>query len=366
MFAKLVLEGQINAALGFVSESSSGGVLPLTDDVTAQLKEKHPNPQPTKLGSLLFGPIDDEVPETLYSEINGEIVRQAALRTKGAGGPSGIDANGFRRIASKSFKQSSRLCETIATVTKILCTQHIDLSTIEPLIASRLIPLDKGEGAVTPIEVGEVLRRIIRKCVMNIAKKEVSVEVSGSLQLCAGQKSGSEAAIHAMHTIFETDETDGVLLIDASNAFNALNRQGALHNIRVQCPIIATYAVNTDRLSARLFIIGGQEILSGEGTTQGDPLAMGLYALSIQPLITSLQGACKIKQCWFADDASGAGPVAEIKRWWDTLSAIGPYFGYYPNGKKCWIITKPDREIIVKEAFKGTAINVTVSMLRNT
>jgi len=41
---------------------------PLTDDVMAQLKEKHPNPQPAKLGSLLFGPIDDEVPETLYSE----------------------------------------------------------------------------------------------------------------------------------------------------------------------------------------------------------------------------------------------------------------------------------------------------------
>ena len=50
-----MLEGQINAALRFVSESSSGGVLPLTDDVMVQLKEKHPNPQPTKLGSLLFG-----------------------------------------------------------------------------------------------------------------------------------------------------------------------------------------------------------------------------------------------------------------------------------------------------------------------
>ena len=134
--------------------------------------------------SLLFGPIDDDVPETLYSEISGEMVRQAAMRTKGAGGPSGIDADGFRRImASKSFKQSSsRLCETIATMTKILCTQYIDPSTIEPLIASRLIPLDKGEGAVRPIGVGEVLRRIIGKCVMNIAKKDV-VEVSGSLQL---------------------------------------------------------------------------------------------------------------------------------------------------------------------------------------
>ena len=180
MFAKLVLKGQINAALRFVSESSSGGVLPLTDDAMAQLKEKHPNPQPTKLGSLLFGPIDDELPETLYSEINGEMVRQAALRTKGAGGPSGIDANCFRRImASKSFKQSSsRLCETIATMTKILCTRYIDPSTIEPLKASRLIPLDKGEGAVRPIGAGEVLRRIIGKCVMNIAKKDVVEENS--------------------------------------------------------------------------------------------------------------------------------------------------------------------------------------------
>ena len=106
MFAKLVLEGQINAALQFVSESSSGSVLPLTDDVMAQLTEKHPNPQPAKLGSLLFGPIDNAIPETLYSVINGHVVRQAALRMKGAGGPSGIDANG-RIIASKSFKQSS-------------------------------------------------------------------------------------------------------------------------------------------------------------------------------------------------------------------------------------------------------------------
>ena len=93
--------------------------------------------------------------------------------------------------------------------------------------------------------------------------------------------------------LYEANETDGVLLIDASNACNALNRQAALNNNWVQCPIIATYAINTYRLSARLLITGGQEILSAEGTTRVDPLAMGLYALSIQPPITSLQGACK-------------------------------------------------------------------------
>ena len=191
------------------------------------------------------------------------MVRQAALRTKGAGGLSGVDANGFRRIlACKSFKQSStRLCEAIATMTRTLCTQCIDPMTREPLI-----PLDKGEGAVRPIGVGEVLRRICGKCVMSVVKKDV-VDASGSLQLCAGQKSGSEAAIHAMHTIFESDDTDAVLLIDASNAFNALNRAAALHNIRILCPIIAIYAINTYRQPARLFVIGGQEIVSRRNNT---------------------------------------------------------------------------------------------------
>ena len=238
-------------------------------------------------------------------------------------------------------------------------TVYIDPMTIEPLMASRLIPLNKGESAVRPIGVGEVLRRIIGKCVMKIAKKDV-IEVSGSLQLCAGQKSGSEAAVHAMHAIFEADDTDAVLLIDASNAFNALNRAAALHNIRVLCPMIAIYTINTYRNPARLFVTGGKEILSAEGTTQGDRLAMALYALSIQPLITSLQVVSTVKQCWFADDASGAGSLTKIKKWWDMLSTLGPEFGYYPNDKKCWVTVKLDKEECAKEVFKETDIKITV------
>ena len=56
----------------------------------------------------------------------------------------------------------------------------------------------------------------------NVANGYV-VQASGSLLLCAGQNAGSEAATHAMNTVFEADDTDEVLLIDASNAFNALN-----------------------------------------------------------------------------------------------------------------------------------------------
>ena len=262
------------------------------------------------------------------------MVRQTALRTKASGRPCGVDANGFRCIlASKSYKQSAtKLCDAIATMTKSLCTKYVDPESIEPLVASRLIPLEKGEGVVRPIGVGEVMRRIIGKCVMNVAKGDV-VEASASLKLCAGQKSGSEAAIHGMRNIFEADYTNAVLLIDTSNAFNVLNRATALHNIRVLCPIIATYAINTYRKLARLFITGGKEIISAEDTTQGNPLAMAIYALSIQPLITSLQAASSTKQCWFADDACGAGSILEIKKLWDNTITLGLSFGYSQTPK---------------------------------
>ena len=352
------MEGKINSALRYLTDSDGGGVLPLTDDVMKQLQDKHPKAQPAALGSLLFGPVE-AVHESVYSEVTGEMIREAALRTKGAGGPSGVDANGFKRLlACKSFKKSSaNLCDAVAAMTRRLCTEYVDPLTIEPLLANRLIPLDKGEGQVRPIGGGEVIRRIVAKCVTKVTKEDV-LEASGPLQLCAGHKNGSEAGIHAVHYLFEADDTDAVLLVDATNAFNSLNRATALHNIRILCPALATYAINTYRVPARLFVTGGKELSSAEGTTQGDPLAMSFYAISLQPLITHLNGCSNAKQCWFADDATGVGLIEELKEWWDVLNDVGPTIGYLPNAKKCWLITKPDKEETARKVFAGTAVNV--------
>ena len=38
-------------------------------------------------------------------------------------------------------------------------------------------------------------------------------------------------------------------------------------------------------LPSQLFIIGGTEIPSSEGTTQGDPAAMSIYAIAIMPIV---------------------------------------------------------------------------------
>ena len=188
-----------------------------------------------------------------------------------------MDADGWRRILiSSSFRSSSsELRKALAEFIKKLCKKNIEVNSnkttsMEMFLACRMIPLNKNPG-LRPIGVGEVLRRIACKVVMQISKDNVT-NAAGSLQVCAGQSAGAEAAIHAMHDIYNDAETEAVLLIDAENAFNAINRKVMLRNISVLCPIISTFIINSYCTPARLFILGGKEIKSYEGTTQGDQL----------------------------------------------------------------------------------------------
>ena len=201
-------------------------------------------------------------------------------------------------------------------------------SLVEPYVASRLIPLDKNPG-IRPIGVGEVLRRIIGKVISHHSKNEIK-EAAGPLQPCANHGAGAEAAIHAMRQMFESDDTDAILLIDATNAFNCMNGSVALHNIRITCPIISKYLINTYRHPSKLFVAGGGVILSKEGTTQGDPLAMPWYSLNSISIITHLRiEDPQVKQVWFADDAAATGKIKKLYDWYCHLETHGLKYGYH-------------------------------------
>lgn len=65
---------------------------------------------------------------------------------------------------------------------------------------------------------------------------------------------------------------------------------------------------------------------SSPGTTQGDPLAMPMYALATVPLVKQL--TTSVKHAWYADDAAAAGKLGNLRTWWDEISRLGPSFGY--------------------------------------
>ena len=232
---------------------------------------------------------------------------------------------------------------------------------LEAYTANRLIPLLKAPTGIRPIGIGEVLRRIIGKAVINEIKPEI-MESAGSLQLCAGQRAGCEAAAHAMGYIFQEENTDAVLFIDASNAFNTLNRTALLHNIQYLCPPMATYIRNCYQKPSRLFIAGGKELMSSEGTTQGDPSAMPSYGIGILPYLAMIrpdQETGLLKQLAYADDIGGGAKLAILREWWDNIERHGPSFGYFPKASKSWLVVKEEKHEEALEISAGTGIKVT-------
>ena len=122
----------------------------------------------------------------------------------------------------------------------------VSWDSIKALLANRLIALDKCPG-VQPIGLGESLRRLISRVVCMASRNDVEL-MCGSDQLCAGVRMGIEGAIHAVGELYENSETDwGLLLIDATNAFNSINRKALLWNIRYLWPRASCYVFNTYR-----------------------------------------------------------------------------------------------------------------------
>ena len=372
-FKRLMMQGKTQSALRHLSRKTSGGVLTLEDLVPettdsgeqqfrstlSVLRDKHPTGKPPNEDSLLNNTTPQLVDPILFEHLNADTIRQAAMRIHGAAGPSGLDAHAWKRLCSSFGQASYSLCTAMAEVGRRICTTFVHPNSLSAFVACRLIPLDKCPG-VRPIGVGEVPRRIIAKSVLRIIGWDIG-KAADPLQLCSGQEGGCEAAVHAMRQIFRSPETEGILLVDATNAFNTINRQAALHNISILCPPLAPILINTYRAPVRMVITGSGEIESTEGTTQGDPLAMAMYALAITPLIQQLRTRNpEASQVWFADDATCAGTCTQLRAWWENLSLSGPTFGYHPNGSKTHLVVKEEHEERARQIFRDTDIQISI------
>ena len=71
---------------------------------------------------------------------------------------------------------------------------------------------------------------------------------------------------------------------------------------------------------------------------------MAFYALGTTPLLDILKIKCtQISQVCLADDSTGAGKLADLKKWWNTIISEGEKYGYFVNQGKSWLIIKDER-----------------------
>ena len=221
--------GEIFAAIGCLSNKKTKGVLLLNEIIEGKtvlsiLKEKHP-PAKTANTNYTTEFSEDTMPyhPSIFEQINAKTVRKSTLKTHTSHGSSGLDACEWRRILTHFNQTSTELCKKIAKLSYTIASKIVPHENLTAYNSYRLIPLDKNP-VVRPIGIGEVLRRIIVKTTTQCIKSDLKNH-GKIFQLCLGQKCGIEYAIHSLRNEFEKPKTEAILLIDAENAFNSLNRE---------------------------------------------------------------------------------------------------------------------------------------------
>ena len=138
-FATLMFQGRNQGALQLFSNKGKGGLLRLGNTTDADdpyspmvkevLKEKHPPAAPSTPGSLING-IPPDLHPVIFDSIDSSLIRSCALNTRGAGGPSSLDALTWRRLCTSFKTASNDLCQSLAATAKRLCTTFVDPKSV--------------------------------------------------------------------------------------------------------------------------------------------------------------------------------------------------------------------------------------------
>ncbi len=372
VFNRLMLLGRVRGAMRWLLDRGNGGVLDAESEAHGKhgglgrtvfevLQEKHPAQRAPDRSAFL--PCDD-LPPLEYVDITSVHIENVARSLRGSAGPSGTDADQYKSFLLRFGKASERLREAVAASTRLHANEVVQWDDIRALLARRGIALDKQPG-VRPIGIGEVRQRMEAKAMALATRFDVE-EVCGADQLCSGAKAGIEAAAHAMNDMFDSDETEGVLLVDAANAFNVLSRPAMLWNCRVLWPRCSRFLFNAYRGYSVIVLRGVtpsavRVLYSREGTTQGCPLAMLAYAVGILPLIRRLKDFRHHIQSWYADDSACSGALQRIRNWFDRLLVEGPSYGYFAEPSKSTLVVKERYFDKAKALFADLEVDIVLA-----
>ena len=191
-FARLMFLGKTRDALNLLEEQSGGGVLPLSRALERKLRALHLEPEKCSEEALITGEVPSIDPAT-FEPITEDLIKKAALKINGSNGPSGGDAEHWKRMTLSFGYKSRRLREAMANLGKRMCTERMDPTSLEALLANRLIALDRCPG-VRPGGIGEAPRRIIGKGITMVLRKDVE-EAASVHNLCAHNDRGLRSIV---------------------------------------------------------------------------------------------------------------------------------------------------------------------------
>ncbi|GKE14805.1 putative reverse transcriptase domain-containing protein [Tanacetum coccineum] len=189
-----------------------------------------------------------------------------------------------------------------------------------------LTSLVKPGSGIPPITVGSIWKLLVS----NVSATMIGHSLDGylnDLQFGVGVLGGAEAILHVVNwwiLDLGDDVSLSMLLVDFRNAFNLMDHEVVLHEVRIRCPAISHWVKFCYSYPARLYY-GEHALRSYQGVQQGDPLGPLLFALVLHPLVCKIRDSFNLSlQAWYLDDGTIIGDTLVMGEILKVIMEDGP------------------------------------------
>lgn len=274
-----------------VQSLQSNGIATLTQQVTSELIEKHP--QQVREARTTANTRDQDH-EFLCNPITPLEVNKAikAFPAASAAGGSGLSPAHLQELITVPAPDDEfNLANAIARLATLFAQGKMPNELAPWFAGAALTPLRKRDNGIRPVAVGETLRRMISSILMKRVAAAAQ-EVLEPLQVGVCSKGGGEAIIHAVRrliTDFEGQADMGLLQVDLKNAFNLVDRSSFMTPVQGKFPELFPWVRYCYSNEPPYLWVGKEKLRSRTGVQQGDPLGPLLFALALHTPLAKLR-----------------------------------------------------------------------------
>ena len=331
---RAVQDGQYSNA---IKSLTSDGLSTASDEVLQEMLTKHPQTAPPSL------------PVILPVSVTESVVRKAvkSFPNGSAPGLSGLRPSHLREaIGCPSPDKANRMLASLFV--NLLAAGQVPSFIIPHLCGATLLACKKKKGGHRPIAVGEVLRRLVSKCLTSLVRVP-AFSVLARLQLGVSVRGGCEAIVHATSHLLSSlpDEQHWTLMLDFTNAFNNISREAMFVEFRSCLPGPSAWMESC--YSCQPFLhLGKDTIHSCCGVQQGDPLGPLGFALTLHPIVERIKAEVRYTlalNAWYLDDGTLIGSPKDLSAALQIVETDGPSVGLHLNRGKSLLFSPKASDI---------------------
>lgn len=226
-----IAEGDVKGAVKILSSNET--LAPRNLTTLNELMLKHPPPsRPLNLPE----PPQKKAEHLMVSE--QDVVKNINGFPNGpAAGIDGILPQHIKDLTAPNTGEAGlKLVKSITNLCNFMLAGKIPSKLCAIMYGASLCALNKEQGGIRPIAVGNTFRRLTAKMACASVRSEMSSKLAPR-QVGFGVRGGCEAAAHATRTFIKKNRKRAVVIlkIDFRNAFNELDRDKFLEEMKMNC-----------------------------------------------------------------------------------------------------------------------------------